>query len=586
MSISTSSIRTDDQIRMDSSQPFSNLCALFGIAVHEVDLSEKLIKAIIDNPKKVGPQHKKELEELKDNKNQTLLMRAIQCNQNDLIDFLIEKRIALHAKDSEGNTALHIAAQKEDPQLIVNLAEHINILEVNSTANLPLHLTIKAGCIENLKWFKKHQGWETKLKEDGYELHPIHIAIKYGQQSCLEVLLDPRTFICSLNNVGNLLHVATQFKQPFLVDYLLYATKISECLKENKRTIKEYINEKNNLGQSPLSLAAALGEDLSLHLLFCKGANIESEDTRRRRPLHHAVLGRRFDTVKLLVKLGAQPEIVDGDLHSPMVYVKDDNEGDGKSIHSYLTLQSWKELPPGSIFRQELPQNLVFKGGGPKGIAYAGSLEALEQDQILGHIKRVAGTSAGAITAVLIALGYTITEIKQELLKTKIVEWLDAPEGPESFMALVKNKGSFISKAWDFLRTFRSSAQILLDPIGTIDALINLTGICPGNTFLDWVKDRIKEKTGDPLFTFGELRKAIEVEGKKKFRHLTMYATLLNSAKERSIYKFSSEDKSCDDIIIAHALRCSMSIPGVFKPHIIYKKRITKRSLSLAMGNF
>ena len=38
-------------------------------------------------------------------------------------------------------------------------------------------------------------------------------------------------------------------------------------------------------------------------------------------------------------------------------------------------------------------KNLVFEGGGVKGIAYVGALEVLEKEQILGNIKRVAGTS-------------------------------------------------------------------------------------------------------------------------------------------------------------------------------------------------
>jgi NTE family protein len=50
-------------------------------------------------------------------------------------------------------------------------------------------------------------------------------------------------------------------------------------------------------------------------------------------------------------------------------------------------------------------RNLVFEGGGVKGIAYAGAIEVLEKESILSDIKRVAGTSAGAITAALLASG-------------------------------------------------------------------------------------------------------------------------------------------------------------------------------------
>ena len=57
--------------------------------------------------------------------------------------------------------------------------------------------------------------------------------------------------------------------------------------------------------------------------------------------------------------------------------------------------------------------NLVFEGGGVKGIAYAGALEALEEANLLAQITAVAGTSAGAITSCLLALRYSAAEIKK-----------------------------------------------------------------------------------------------------------------------------------------------------------------------------
>jgi hypothetical protein len=55
-------------------------------------------------------------------------------------------------------------------------------------------------------------------------------------------------------------------------------------------------------------------------------------------------------------------------------------------------------------------KNLVFEGGGVKGVAYAGVFEVLEQRQITPQIESVAGTSAGAITATMMALNYSADE--------------------------------------------------------------------------------------------------------------------------------------------------------------------------------
>ncbi|MCJ7465333.1 MAG: patatin-like phospholipase family protein [Maribacter sp.] len=57
-------------------------------------------------------------------------------------------------------------------------------------------------------------------------------------------------------------------------------------------------------------------------------------------------------------------------------------------------------------------KNLALKGGGVKGIAYVGALRELEQEGIYGNIDRVSGTSAGAIVAAMIAVGYSSDEIE------------------------------------------------------------------------------------------------------------------------------------------------------------------------------
>jgi NTE family protein len=60
---------------------------------------------------------------------------------------------------------------------------------------------------------------------------------------------------------------------------------------------------------------------------------------------------------------------------------------------------------------------LVFSGGGAAGAAYGGALQQLELEPefSMQKIKGVAGASAGAITALLVGLGYTAQEITQKL---------------------------------------------------------------------------------------------------------------------------------------------------------------------------
>src|SRR5262245_55563630 len=57
---------------------------------------------------------------------------------------------------------------------------------------------------------------------------------------------------------------------------------------------------------------------------------------------------------------------------------------------------------------------LVFEGGGAKGVAYMGALRAIEARKL--RIAAVAGASAGAITAVLVACGYGAARLETEML--------------------------------------------------------------------------------------------------------------------------------------------------------------------------
>ena len=51
----------------------------------------------------------------------------------------------------------------------------------------------------------------------------------------------------------------------------------------------------------------------------------------------------------------------------------------------------------------------IFEGGGAKGLAHAGALKAAEENEI--RFVGVAGASAGAIVASLVAAGYSADEL-------------------------------------------------------------------------------------------------------------------------------------------------------------------------------
>jgi NTE family protein len=186
-------------------------------------------------------------------------------------------------------------------------------------------------------------------------------------------------------------------------------------------------------------------------------------------------------------------------------------------------------------------RNLVMEGGGIKGIAYGGALVELEKKGILQNISRVAGTSAGAIQASLLAIGYSPEDIVNIVNETPI----------ETF-----NDDGFISK-------------------GT-KRLLKEFGWFRGDSFLRTLEDLIFQKTGNANLTFEELH-----ELAKATPYRDLYVTGSNLTEQvLEVFSFETYPK----MRIADAVRVSMSIPlyyrslwiskegAVFENHIPEKK--------------
>jgi len=160
--------------------------------------------------------------------------------------------------------------------------------------------------------------------------------------------------------------------------------------------------------------------------------------------------------------------------------------------------------------------NLALKGGGVKGIAYVGALEELDKIGKYDTIKRVSGTSAGALVALMIALKIPPKKI-QELMSD-----LDF---------------STFKRGWNPLRIFTKYG------LYTGDAILEFIYQCYHTSPLLLERE----------LTFRELRDA-------GGRDLIVFASNLN---ENTLNEFS--EHQTPDCIVAEAVRASMSIPIFFK---------------------
>ena len=164
-------------------------------------------------------------------------------------------------------------------------------------------------------------------------------------------------------------------------------------------------------------------------------------------------------------------------------------------------------------------KNLVFEGGGVRGIAYVGALDVLDKEGILKNIERVAGTSAGAMMAVLIGLRYSADEVKEILWNL--------------------NFKNFMDSSWGIVRDTQR--------------LIKDYGWYKGDFFRDLMAKFIKQKAGNGEATFADLANA------KKFRDIYLVGADLSTGLS---VVFNAKDTP--NVKVADAARISMSIPLFF----------------------
>ncbi|MGZ5286167.1 MAG: patatin-like phospholipase family protein, partial [Flavisolibacter sp.] len=169
---------------------------------------------------------------------------------------------------------------------------------------------------------------------------------------------------------------------------------------------------------------------------------------------------------------------------------------------------------------QQTPiHNLVFEGAGIRGLAYSGAIGELETRNILHDVKRVGGTSAGAITALLLSLGYNSDEITSIIHSTPFRKF---------------NDGRFFF-------------------LGGINRMQKYYGWYRSEQFDKWISGLIKNKTGDPDISFTEMKA-------KGYKELYVTGTCLN---KQTLVVFSHE--SYPGMKVKDAVRISMSIPLYFE---------------------
>lgn len=174
------------------------------------------------------------------------------------------------------------------------------------------------------------------------------------------------------------------------------------------------------------------------------------------------------------------------------------------------------------IISNQYPYAIIMKGGGVKGLAFAGALLELEK-----HVSfsTFAGTSAGSIAAILLGSGYKPAELLGILRGKNFSEFKD----------------SSLLKAIFFNLLFKK-------------------GLYPGDEIEKWIAKLVKDKNSDLVSTI-------------KMSDLEKQTIVYASRFEDGTITFDSHGQR-NETHAAFAARCSMSIPYYFFPKKIDDVRV------------
>jgi predicted acylesterase/phospholipase RssA len=224
-----------------------------------------------------------------------------------------------------------------------------------------------------------------------------------------------------------------------------------------------------------------------------------------------------------------------------MRYIRNDSVYNGGAEHSLCQLSHRTDSMPRFV-------NLVFQGGGVKGLCYAGAYSQLPRDV---RVRVVGGASAGAIAAALIARGFTAEQLRTELqgLDFETILDSDAQKTLAELREVYREARVLMDRSSDTLRGgcslfgfWRRRGKVLLKHVNTLQTKYGL-----------FVTDGLRAWLGERIPASAKMDD-IEVEDLR----------ILGSAlTERNLKPFTKEDTKTS---ILDAVVASASIPFFFTP--------------------
>lgn len=237
---------------------------------------------------------------------ETPLILASRFNDEDVVEFLVERGASLEICDSRGCTPFHHAAEGGKPRNMLRLIElGADVFKLNFQGYSAFHLAVASGRTEALPLLIEHgldvNEATTRCTTDSRSTSytPLMLAAEKGHVGSIHLLLNNGGELNKENEIGWLpLHSAAAGDHTNVVNFLIEKGRIWNALPVTRH------------GTTVLHLATRLE---LVRLLVEEGADICARDNRHKTPLHVAAEKGQTDTVSYLLNQGADVNSRDED---------------------------------------------------------------------------------------------------------------------------------------------------------------------------------------------------------------------------------------------------------------------------------
>lgn len=247
-----------------------------------------------------------------DRRGETALDLAAGRGHADVLKSLLGHGAAINAWDAAGLTALHrvaVAGGKEccgdGPRSIDVLVDHEADLDArNGEGRTPLHFAAEKGRSDTLMALLEHGADENAL--DGRGQAPIHVATDFGHVAIAIALLASGADVnrrWGSAKESALEMAARKGRVEVLREMIAYGADV---------------NASDSTGYTPLHAAATDNEPGAIDALVEAGANVEALEKESRTPLHHASQWDAPEAIIALLRHGADKNKVDISGLSPL----------------------------------------------------------------------------------------------------------------------------------------------------------------------------------------------------------------------------------------------------------------------------